>query len=112
MIHKVLKGDRPERSKDAAAINFSDSLWHIAEDCWKQQRTERTNVRAVIDGLNKITGYWVAPLPMAKNLDGGDESDGSSGSFTSSEFNSAPITRKHFTSIYRSGTHGCKHYES
>lgn len=65
----VLKGNRPERPKDAATIGLSDYLWQIAEDCWTEKCAERITIQAVFEQLNEITGHWVSPLPVKDNLE-------------------------------------------
>jgi len=48
ILRKVLDGERPERPQGEAGKLFTDSIWDIAEQCWKTIPKERANARAVL----------------------------------------------------------------
>lgn len=77
VIHKVLKGDRPERPNNAAAIGLSDSVWKIAEGCWREERAKRTTIQVVLEQLNEAVQHWVPPSVLAA-----DHSEAPSSLFT------------------------------
>lgn len=58
ILFKVVQGVRPERPPNAIAIGLSDSLWQIAEDCWREEFAKRSPIRVVLDQLNHITRNW------------------------------------------------------
>lgn len=74
---KIVAGVRPRRPTDAAEIGFSDSLWQLAEDSWKQDPKERCTIEVALEQVNLITRYW-DPLTRAGarlQQDSGPDSD-------------------------------------
>ena len=60
VVFKVLDGQRPERPNGAW---FTDGVWEILERCWKQEPSERINVKSVLSFLEG------APPPLRSDAD-------------------------------------------
>ena len=67
VIKLLVDGQRPERPKGAW---FTDGVWEVLERCWKQEPSERINVKSVLSFLEG------APPPLRS--DANDQSDATS----------------------------------
>ena len=45
------QGNRPTRPVDG----FTDSLWNVAESCWRHEPGDRPSVRTVVESLDKAS---------------------------------------------------------
>ena len=55
VIHKILKGERPERSQGEGGALFPDDLWRTLELCWKHQPGDRINAKVVLQCLERTS---------------------------------------------------------
>ena len=80
VIHKVLDGERPERSQGKGGVLFPDDLWGTLELCWKHRPGDRINAKVVLRCLERTS-----LLPRSSSDVGGvvgTGTDGLSGSTT------------------------------
>ena len=53
VIQMVLKDKRPERPQIEEGEMLTDYIWEVLELCWKRQPDDRTNLEAVLTGLER-----------------------------------------------------------
>ena len=63
VLRKVLDDERPERPQGEAGKLFTDSIWDIAQQCWKTVPKERATAKTVLACLEQ----------NSQRLDGGDD---------------------------------------
>lgn len=56
--YAVVKGRRPEKPENAAAVGFSDSLWDFVQLCWHGDRTRRPKVARLVARLGEAAASW------------------------------------------------------
>ena len=69
VMKMIIEGGRPKRPNKAW---FTDGVWEVLERCWKQEPSERINVKSVLSFLEE------APPPLRSDVD--DRSDATSAS--------------------------------
>ena len=52
----VLSGDRPIKPENAEDIGMTDVLWHLVEECWKENRSKRPSISTILGRFCEITG--------------------------------------------------------
>ena len=83
IIQKVLQGERPKRPEGERGALITDGIWGTLELCWKHDRRERINAKAVLPSLGGT------PSPSGLSLDAdefvetdtGEQSDATSSDF-------------------------------
>ena len=96
--YHVLRGRRPEKPENAAAIGFSDSLWAFTERCWDGKMELRPEVGEVVERLEEAATSWfglMAPLSRASDVD--SSSEAYLDSAEPSEFNVPIIPRRYLS---------------
>jgi len=48
---KVMNGERPTRSDEAAELGFTDELWDLIQSAWAQDAQHRPQVETIVDFL-------------------------------------------------------------
>ena len=56
----VLSGNRPTKPENAEGIGMTDTLWNLAEECWKEDRSKRPDISNVLGRFCEITGESIA----------------------------------------------------
>lgn len=51
--YSILNGIRPPRPADATELGLSDSIWHLMERCWDQDRHNRPTMEIVVEELRR-----------------------------------------------------------
>ena len=54
VIILVLKGQRPSKPHRFDAPGMTPAVWEVAEKCWRQEATERPEVRTVLGYLEDL----------------------------------------------------------
>jgi len=67
VIQMVLNEERPEIPHGDRGKLFTGVIWGVLERCWKHQPNDRTNVEAVLEGLE-----W-NPLQLGSTSDAGGD---------------------------------------
>ena len=63
LAYHVLRGKRPDKPENAAAIGFSDSLWEFTQCCWDGKMELRPEVGDVVAHLEEAAGNWDGLMP-------------------------------------------------
>jgi hypothetical protein len=61
VVNKVTAGARPERPTNTTATELIDSVWPLAEACWRTQDRERPTISKVLERLKGADCHGVAP---------------------------------------------------
>jgi len=101
--HHVLRGKRPDKPENAAAIGFSDSLWDFSKLCWHGDMNLRPVAKEVVTHLREVVDNWNGLMPphvQAVDLDGNDtsNSEGGSDSNEPSEFETSILPPRYSSS--------------
>ncbi|KAF9647778.1 kinase-like protein [Thelephora ganbajun] len=65
----AVKGLRPDKPENAAAIGFSDSLWGFVQRCWDGNRDLRPRVPEVVMHLEAAAANWRGLMPPCVSTD-------------------------------------------
>ena len=55
IIHAVISGERPAKPENAKQIGMIDTVWDLLRECWREDRTKRPNISAVLRRFCDIT---------------------------------------------------------
>ena len=64
VVMRIVRGIRPERPRLSHAIGFTDSVWAIVEECWKEYRSHRPGAPMVARSLATAAAQWTPTPPM------------------------------------------------
>ena len=64
VVMRIVRGIRPERPPLSHAIGFTDPVWKIAEECWKEYCSHRPNVPTVARCLTTAAAQWTPTPPL------------------------------------------------
>jgi len=93
MGYYVLRGERPEKPENAAAIGFSDPLWDFTKRCWDGVREARPAAEEVVTRLRGAAANWgrvMLPCPQAEDVIYDSESTSDSEDFSEFEISILP----------------------
>lgn len=54
VISRILRGIRPTRPTSGLALELSDEIWNVMEDCWSADPSKRPTVKQVAEQLREI----------------------------------------------------------
>lgn len=54
ILHKVLRGERPERPQRSAGKLLTDRIWDVVQLCWKHEPSERASAKDVLLCLKRV----------------------------------------------------------
>ena len=75
-IPAVLRGDRPEKPRDAESLGFSSELWELVQLCWSESSSARPTAKQLWDYLSLASLTWVPPqVYPANGTDAPDTAD-------------------------------------
>ncbi|KAF9652316.1 kinase-like protein [Thelephora ganbajun] len=74
VMMRIVRGIRPERPHLSHAIGFTDPVWAIVEDCWKEHCPLRPDVPTVVQCLTTAAARWI-PTPLLDGPRVTDESE-------------------------------------
>ncbi|KAF9644736.1 kinase-like protein [Thelephora ganbajun] len=69
LAYSVVKGLRPNKPENPAAIGFSDSLWDFVQQCWDDNRELRPTVSEVVIHLEAAAANWRGLMPPCLPVD-------------------------------------------
>lgn len=65
----VVRGERPEKPRDAEALGFSNRLWELVQWCWNESSSARPTARHLYDYLSRASPAWVPPPVYPASVD-------------------------------------------
>jgi serine/threonine protein kinase len=63
VIWGIIKGNLPGRPEGEKGRWFTDAIWHILEDCWKHEPSDRPSIDRVFECLDQASDSWTPFLP-------------------------------------------------
>lgn len=75
VMMRIVRGIRPERPRLSHAIGFTDPVWTIVEECWKEYCSNRPDVSAVTRQLADAAAQWTPTPPLDDSPHIADESE-------------------------------------
>ena len=83
-VPAVLRGERPEKPREAESLGFSHTLWGLVQSCWSESSSARPTAQQLFDYLSPAASLPWAPSPdYPVRIDAEDVNDsGSPGSST------------------------------
>jgi hypothetical protein len=72
---RIVRGIRPERPRLSHAIGFTDSVWAIVEECWKEYCPSRPDALTVARCLVTAAAQWTPTPPLDDDPRTADESE-------------------------------------
>ena len=91
-VPAILRGERPEKPREAESLGFSHALWGLVQSCWSESSSTRPTAQQLFDHLSLASLTWAPPQiypAVGINTEGIDDS-GSSGSSGTSVTSSTP----------------------
>ena len=65
----VVRGERPEKPRDAESLGFSNGLWELVQRCWSESNSDRPTARELHDYLSRASLTWVPPRVYPASID-------------------------------------------
>jgi len=88
---KISSGFRPAKPENAEAIGISESLWKLIQKCWDSERTRRSQIQEVVEGVADAAANWHVVAPPSITKHGEDTDEEESDELESCEFSSFHI---------------------
>jgi len=51
VLHKVTKGERPQRPRGESGVWFTNGIWEMLKLCWKAERDDRPSLANILQCL-------------------------------------------------------------
>jgi len=74
IVMRIVRGIRPERPRLSHAIGFTDPVWAIVEECWKEYCPHRPDAPTVARCLATAAAQWTPTPPLDDDPRTTDES--------------------------------------
>ena len=81
-VPAVLRGERPEKPREAESLGFSQALWGLVQSCWSESSSARPTAQQLFDYLSPASLTWVPPLEYPVGIGGGGINDSSSSGYS------------------------------
>lgn len=69
VVHRVLRGERPERPQEIEGEWFTGGIWGILEHCWKREPSDRPSINSVLQCLEEASKFWTPPSSSLMEVD-------------------------------------------